>query len=170
MQRSIVGQRRALADLVRLQSLGLAWGATGIDQDIPVEIPLRQTDLDADLSWKDLKEPTTLDEQLLTFDVLAAGVARAGGIPVLIVNEPMFISDGANSDLRYNSFYPRWAYDQYRALLAARAQEAGWDYLDLWDAIPPEEFTDTPVHLTPAGSQMLADILGPEVAQRAQER
>jgi hypothetical protein len=166
-QRSIVGQRRELANLMRLQSLGPVWGATGVDQFIPAEIPLRKSDLEADLSWKDLPEPTTLDESLLALDVLAAGVARADDLPVLIVNEPMFISHGANSDIRYNSFYPRWAYDQYRALLAERAQENGWDYLDLWNSIPPEEFTDTPVHLTPAGSQMLADLLGPEVVQRA---
>ncbi len=165
--RSIVGQRRDLADLVRLQTLGLAWAATGIDQDIPAEIPLRKTDLPDDLSWENLAKPTRLDDELLAMDVLAAGVARAGDIPVLIVNEPMFISDGENSDIRYNSFYPRWAYDQYRTLLAARAQANGWDYLDLWDSIPPDQFTDTPVHLTPAGEQMLADILGPEVVQRA---
>ncbi len=41
----------------------------------------------------------------------------AGDVPVLIINEPMFISDGQNSDLRYNSFYPRWAYDQFHRLL-----------------------------------------------------
>jgi len=166
--RSLVGQRRELADLVRLQTLGLAWAATGIDQDIPADIPLRKTDLDDDLSWKDLAKPTTLDDELLAMDVLAAGVARAGGIPMLIVNEPMFISQGQNSDLRYNSFYPRWAYDQYRQLLAQAAQANGWAYLDLWGAIPPEEFTDTPVHLTPAGEQMLADRLGPVVQQAAQ--
>ncbi len=165
--RSIVGQRRDLADLVRLQTLGLAWAATSIDQDIPAEIPLRKTDLPNDLSWENLAKPTRLDDELLAMDVLAAGVARAGDIPVLIVNEPMFISDGENSDIRYNSFYPRWAYDQYRTLLAARAQANGWDYLDLWDSIPPDQFTDTPVHLTPAGEQMLADILGPEAVQRA---
>jgi len=164
--RSIVGQRRELANLMRLQTLGLAWAATGIDQDIPADIPLRKTDLADDLSWKDLAKPTPLDDELLAMDVLAAGVARAGGIPVLIVNEPMFISHGKNSDLRYNSFYPRWAYDQYRRLLARAAQTNGWKYLDLWDAIPPEQFTDTPVHLTPAGEQMLADKLGP-VVQRA---
>jgi lysophospholipase L1-like esterase len=168
-QRTLVGQRRALADLMRLQSLGLAWAATGVDQYIPAEIPRRKTDLDPDLSWKDLKEPTTLDAEVLAFDVLAAGMARAGAIPVLLVNEPMFISQGENSDLRYNSFYPRWAYDQYRQLLAREAREKGWSYLDLWDAIPPEEFTDTPVHLTPAGSQMLADILGPEVVRLADQ-
>ncbi|RUA15304.1 MAG: hypothetical protein DSY55_06575 [Clostridia bacterium] len=165
--RSIIGQRRELADLMRLQTLGLAWTATGIDQHIPATIPLRKTDLADDRSWETLAKPATLDDELLAMDVLAAGVARAGDIPVLIVNEPMFISDGANSDIRYNSFYPRWAYDQYRALLAQEAQANGWDYLDLWDSIPPEEFTDTPVHLTPAGEQMLADILGPEVTRRA---
>jgi hypothetical protein len=50
--------------------------------------------------------------------VLAATLERAGDVPVLLINEPMFISSGQNSDLRYNSFYPRWAYDQYRAMLA----------------------------------------------------
>ena len=163
MQRTLVGQRRGLADLLRLQSLGLAWGATGVDQFIPENIPLRKSDLEADESWKDLKDPTSLDDQLLALDVLTAGVARAGDVPMLIINEPMFISNGAHSDIRYNSFYPRWAYDQYRLLLAEQAEEDGWSYLDLWDAIPPAEFTDTPVHLTPAGTQMLAELLAPAV-------
>ena len=165
--RSIVGQRRELADLIRLQTLGLAWTATGIDQDIPAEIPLRKTDLPDDLSWENLAKPTRLDDELLAMDVLAAGVARAQPLPVLLVNEPMFISHGQNSDLRYNSFYPRWAYDQYRQLLAQAARTNNWEYLDLWDAIPPEQFTDTPVHLTPAGSQMLADELGPVILRAA---
>jgi len=152
---------------MRLQTLGLAWTATGIDQDIPATIPLRKTDLADDLSWETLAKPATLDDELLAMDVLAAGVARAQPLPVLIVNEPMFISHGQNSDLRYNSFYPRWAYDQYRQLLARAARTNGWAYLDLWDAIPPEQFTDTPVHLTPAGEQMLADELGPVIVRAA---
>ncbi len=160
-QRTLWGQRRALADLMRLQTLGLAWAATGMDQAIPPEIPLRKSDLEADESWKDLKEPTPLNEEVLALDVLAAGMARAGKVPVLLVNEPMFISQGENSEIRYNSFYPRWAYDSYRDLLARTAQAQGWAYVDLWDAIPPEDFTDTPVHLNPEGSQRLADILGP---------
>ena len=96
-------------------------------------------------------------------------VARAGSVPVVLINEPIFISDGANSDVRYNSFYPRWAYDAYRVLLAERAAAEGWRYLDLWDAIPPDEFTDTPVHLTPAGARLLAEklvaALEPEITQ-----
>jgi hypothetical protein len=80
-------------------------------------------------------------------------------VPVLIVNEPTFISSGRNSDLRYNAFYPRWAYDAYRQLLANEAEARGWRYLDLWDIIPPEEFTDTPVHLTLEGVRILSDTI-----------
>ncbi len=167
--RTILKQRQELANLLRLQSLGLAWAATGRDQYIPQDIPLRKSDFEKDLSWKDLNAPTTLDENLLALDVLAAGVQRAGQIPVIIVNEPMFISQGENSDLRYNSFYPRWAYDQYREIMTQAAQTHHWDYLDLWNVIPPEEFTDTPVHLTPKGAQMFADILRSAILQRANQ-
>ncbi len=61
------------------------------------------------------------------------------------------MSSGKNSDLRYNFFYPRWAYDQYRALLGEQAQAAGWHYLDLWNLVPETEFTNSAIHLTPAG-------------------
>ncbi len=165
LDETVVARRRDLADLLRLQALGLAWAATGIDQAIPADILLRQSDLDADESWLDVAGPRTLTDDDLTFDVLRAGAARAGGVPVVIINEPIFVSNGANSDVRYNSFYPRWAYDQYRALLAERAAAEGWRLLDLWDAIPPDKFTDTPVHLTPAGTRLLAKALEAQISQ-----
>ena len=40
LQRTIIGERRALADLLRLQTYGIAWSATGIDQIIPENISL----------------------------------------------------------------------------------------------------------------------------------
>jgi hypothetical protein len=78
---------------------------------------------------------------------------------VLLINEPMFISNGQNSDLRYNSFSPRWAYDQYHDLLNDKAKENDWHTLDLWDSIAPDEFTDTPVHLTPLGMAKFAKVV-----------
>lgn len=158
-ERMIFGQRRDLADWLRLQLYGFSWAATGIDQHIPEEIPLRQSDFEADESWQNFDTPVTLTRDDLAFEVLAAGVERAGDVPVLIVNEPIFISDGANSDLRYNSWYPRWAYDQYRELLAQEARANGWQYLDLWDSINAAEFTDSPVHLTAAGTRALSQAL-----------
>ena len=156
-QNSLVGQRRALADLLRLQLLGFSWAATGIDQAIPTDIALRQSDFDEDVSWQNFAEPTPLTADHLAFDVLAAGIEMAGDVPVLLVNEPMYVSNGRNSDLHYNSFYPHWAYDSYRALLQETAESNQWPFLDLWNAIPSQEFTDSPVHLTLAGNAMLAE-------------
>jgi lysophospholipase L1-like esterase len=154
---TIIGQRRGLADWLRLQLYAFSWAATGIDQYIPADIPLRKSDFDTDISWQSFKAPTPLSETNLALDVLKAGVKLADSIPILIVNEPIYISTRQNSDLRYNAWYPRWAYDAYRDLLGKTASSENWQYLDLWDSIAPDEFTDSPVHLTPAGEQQLAE-------------
>lgn len=159
LEQTVVGQRRSLADLIRLQAYGFSWAATGIDQYIPEEITPRRSDFEEDVSWQSFDEPVVFTDEDLAWDVLDAGREMAGEVPLLLVNEPMYISSGENSDLRYNSFYPRWAYDQYRDLLGDKAQDEGWRYLDLWDQIPAEEFTDTPVHLTPKGSRQLAELI-----------
>ena len=39
------------------------------------------------------------------------------------------------------------------------AFEQNWHFLDLWDAIPPNEFTNSAVHLSTRGSQQFADKL-----------
>ncbi len=155
-ERTLIGQRRALADWWRLQLYAFPWAQTGIDQVIGEYTP-RSNDFDNDATWYDFTEPEQLDDSTLAFDVLNAGMARAGDVPVMMINEPIFTADGINSDIRYNFWYPRWAYDRYRELMSEHAEEQGWNYLDLWDAIPASEFTDSPVHLTPAGSQMLCD-------------
>ena len=48
---------------------------------------------------------------------------RAAPLPPSL--EPMLISAGKNSDIRYNFFYPRWAYDEYRRQMAERAAARG---------------------------------------------
>ncbi len=154
---TLVGQRRELANLLRLQLYGVLWAATGIDQYYPAHYDPPQRDFAAtDTAFHELKPPH-LAESDLAFDVLAAGVQAAGPTPVLFVNEPTFISDGENSAVRYNFFYPRWAYDDYRQLLAEQSQRQGWRYLDVWNLVPAAEFTNSAVHLSPAGSQLLAE-------------
>lgn len=159
LERTIVGQRRELADWLRLQLYGIMWSITGIDQYYPDSYTPRTSDFKQDLSWEDIDEPQLLTEAELSFDLIEAGHQIAGDVPLLLVNEPIFISSGQNSDLRYNFWYPRWAYDQYRDLFTAIAEERGWHYLDFWDSIDGAEFTDSPVHLTPAGSRQLAEQL-----------
>jgi hypothetical protein len=158
--RSLIGSLRALSDWWRLQLYGVMWAATGIDQDIPQEFTARLEDLSADESFHNL-QPPHLGEDDLALEILKAGVDLAGETPILMINEPMFISQGLNSDIRYNFYYPRWAYDDYRRILQEQSLKHGWNYADLWDAIPPEEFTNTAVHISPDGNQQLASRVLP---------
>lgn len=157
--KTIIGRRRALADLLRLQAYGVLWGATGIDQEYPQNYPAAERNLENDASYHGW-QPPDLNPDWLAYGTLAAGMRAAAPTPVLLVNEPMLISTGQNSAVRYNFFYPRWAYDQYRQQLAERSQAAGWHYLDLWDIVPENEFTNSAIHLTPAGEGLLAQRVG----------
>jgi len=145
---TFVSQRRAVADLIRLQFYGALWSSTGIDQIYPKDYERAQIDLEPS---DDFHGITSLNESL-SFDVLSAGMSIHPNM--LLVNEPMLISNGANSDIRYNFYYPRRAYDEYRQLLGVQAQH--WNYLDLWDLISMNEFTNSAIHLTPHGEALLA--------------
>ena len=164
--KTIVGSRRELADLLRFQLYGVLWAATGIDQYIPETYTLRQEDLPADESFHNLYPPH-LKETDLAFDVLSAGVKMAGSVPVLFINEPMFISKGQNSHIRYNFFYPRWAYDDYRRMMAKKSVSNGWYYWDMWDVIAPAEFTNSAIHLSPYGSRQFAKLVGQVIVSTA---
>ena len=108
-------------------------------------------------------EPTTDLQKLMVFEAFAAGQEIAGVTPILFVNEPMFIASGENSDLRYNRGYPRWAYDQYREAMREEAIRSQWKYLDLWNTIPPEYFSDTALHLSAEGERLLIEQVDPLV-------
>lgn len=165
MADTLIGQRRALADWLRLQLYGFSWATTGIDQVYGDYTP-RSNDFEADDSWYGYKPENF--ESALQFDVLAAGHALAGDVPLLLINEPIFIADGQNSDIRYNFWYPQWAYDAYRDLLAEQAKTNAWRFVDLWNIIAPAEFTDSPVHVTPAGSQQLSQHVAEAVLELIQ--
>lgn len=155
-QRTLIGQRRNLADLLRLQLYGVMWASTGVDQVYPTDYSPAQTDFDMDVSF-DGRQGPALDQTQLAFDVLKAGEREVGKTPLLLVNEPILISAGKNSDLRYNFFYPRWAYDQYRQDLTLQAGLNDWNYLDEWNLVPAGDFTNSAIHLTPAGEHLLVD-------------
>jgi hypothetical protein len=157
-QRTIVVQRRNLADLVRLQLYGAVWAATGIDQDYPETYPLRMSDLEDDETFFGLVPGDNLGD-ILAPEVLQAGLALAGEVPVMFVNQPIFVSDGENSDIRYNLNYPRWAYDEYRVWFGEQCEVYSWSCVDLWDLVQPPEFTNTAFHMSPPGTAQLAGTL-----------
>ncbi|MBI5964412.1 MAG: hypothetical protein HY863_13125 [Chloroflexi bacterium] len=160
---TIIGRRRALADVFRLQIYGVMWAATGIDQIYPTDYQKAQIDLETDQKFHRF-EPPSMDENFLAFNALETGIKMAGNTPIVIVNEPMLISAGKNSDVRYNFFYPRWAYDQYRSMMSELSQKNNWAYVDLWDAVPAAEFTNSAIHLTPMGEAQFAEKLTPIIA------
>lgn len=165
-ERSIIGQRRELADLLRHQVYGVAWLATGYDHRNPKFHEQRVENL---LPGDDLLGMPRIEggwtEDLLSFDVMLAGmdIAQNHDLPVLVVNEPIFRTSGFNNENRYNDYYPKWAYDSYRELLASIAQRENWHYSDLWDAAPNDQFTNTGLHLTPAATCEFAHKVVPYI-------
>jgi hypothetical protein len=155
--RTLAGERRALADLIRLQLYGVMWSATGIDQAYPEDFQPAARDLVADDTFNGWQD--AFPQEALAYEVLTAGIERAGDVPVVLINEPMLISQGENSDLRYNFYYPRWAYDSYLVEMQTQARLNGWTYLDLHDIISGERFTNSAIHLDPQGEQQLTTVL-----------
>lgn len=153
---TLIGQRRNIADVFRLQLYAPLWAATGIDQHIPETYTSHAVDLKPDPTFHG-KE--TLTSEDLSLDILMVGknIAAKAGIPLMLINEPIFVSSGENNDIRYNAMYPRSVYDQYRDILSNFTAQHKLIYLDAWQSVPNNEFTNTAIHLTSTGSQILVD-------------
>lgn len=152
--RTFLSRRAALARFIKYQLDGMHAFVVGEYTD-PRYTPVGQ-DLEDALDYGGMPPPE-LDASLLMDAVLNAGVDLVDETPLVIVNEPIQIATGANSDIRYNEHYPQWAYDQYRELMLQTALENDWYYVDFWDLVPPTEFTDSAVHRTVAGERIFAD-------------
>lgn len=160
-QQTLIGQRSFLGRWIKLQALGLLGFAAGDDFHIaPGQMGIMAPDVKKDPNYRELPPGSDLSASLL-LEALAAGYDIAGQIPVLLVNEPIFVANGMHSNVRYNDLYPRWAYDQYRGALAEQSQNNSFNYLDMWNVIPPEFFTDTSLHLSVDGERLLAEQLTP---------
>lgn len=160
---SLIGRRRKILDAIQLQFYGVMWAATGIDQNYPENYTPAQLDFASDdnefAGWPAPELPV----EQLSMDIIHAGHNLAGDIPILLVNEPILISQGENHEIRYNFYYPRLTYDRYRDLLNEIASQAGWHYVDLWDAVPFDQFTNSAVHLTVEGTQLYYQQLLPAI-------
>ncbi len=151
---SLIGERRELNNLIRLQLYGVMWAVTQIDQVIPNEIARLSNRAGGSNSTEDVP----LD--LVGIDIIQAIVSHARKIPVLIINKPMFIEvDYSMHPDHYNDFYRRDVYDEYRTRMHESARANNWLYVDLWTAIDYGEFTDSPFHFSPIGAQQYASAL-----------
>lgn len=154
---TLINRRRELADIIRLQLYGPLWAATGIDQDYPDQYNPATRDFEADnIEFYDFK-PENLEEDKLALDVITETIEKNADIHFVVINEPILISQGANSDIRYNFYYPRWVYDQYRDLMRAEMDKHGIAYYDYWDIVPEQNFTNSAIHLDFEGETILAE-------------
>lgn len=159
LEGTLIGRRKQIGDWFRLQMYGLLWAATGIDQEYPSDFPAAQVDLKADdtfhgeTGWED---PI---DTYLAFKVMQAAIESQGNVPVVIINEPILISDGENSDIRYNFYYPRWAYDHYLKALEDFTSNSSIRFLNPWNLIDQQYFSNSAIHLNANGQHQLADFI-----------
>jgi len=162
---TLIGQQRNLADIFRLQFYGVMWGITGIDQHYPQDYEAAKRNFEEDTTFHDWDKGDIISDDL-AYHLLNSGYKIAGKTPILLVNEPILISSGMNSDLRYNYYYPIWAYDQYRQNMQELSKENGWYYQDLWNLIAEEEFTNTAIHFTPKGVGILSERISEMIMEQ----
>ncbi|HEX2993856.1 MAG TPA: hypothetical protein VHP14_03475 [Anaerolineales bacterium] len=164
--RTIIGQRNRIKNLTLLQVFGFPWGGTGIDNHESLrpepKLPSRDVEDSLDYEGKSPDDAADLFNSLL-MNVVSTAYDIAGDVPVILVNEPIFVADGENHLVRYNGFYPRWVYDEYREFLGRWAQEHNHLLLDYWDTIPPEDFSDAYFHRRASGEERFAELLAPEI-------
>ncbi len=158
----IYDQNRSAFHILRYQLYSLINLSTGLDQ-IPGPPEVLPTELSSDQTFEGLRPPTLKISQV-SLDQVQDFYTLAGKTPVILVNEPMLVMSGVpNSNIRYNDYYPRWVYDQYRQYVSEAAAQNHWNYLDLWNMFPANYFTDTPLHLIPEGELELAKNLASAV-------
>jgi hypothetical protein len=154
LDQTIIGQRRNLADLIRLQGYGIMWAATGVDQDLNAPYSPAMRDFEVDEEFHDKGQ--RLIENELSMDILAQAVKNIS-IPMILINEPILISQGKNSQIRYNYYYPRWAFDQYRSIMQKEVDELKITFFDFYDLVPENMFTNSAIHLNKEGESILAN-------------
>jgi lysophospholipase L1-like esterase len=158
----LLDPQRAMFRVLRYQLYSLVNLATGVDQ-IQTGFENVPLVLSSDTKFEGMNPPTVSPDQI-SIDQVKDFYELTGGVPVLLINEPIMILSGIpNSDVRYNAYYPRWVYDQYRQILTAAAAQNGWNYLDLWNMFPSSSFTNTPLHLNPEGERKLAEAIAPSI-------
>ena len=152
-EKTIVGRRRVLADLIRYQIYGLLWTATDVDHHIPASYNQRTEDLSDDMTFQGMS-PEQFQPSRMAFEVLQAGMELSKA-PIVLVNEPIFISAGENSEIRYNFYYPIWAYDRFLSSLENEAKTNGWDLINIWNVLPGAVFTDSAIHYNQEGIELV---------------
>lgn len=168
-EHTLISRRREIADLIRLQLYGVLWSATGIDQEYPSQYTPALRDFETDLTFHEF-EIGRMDKDQLALDIITQTIRQHKETSFIVINEPILISKGRNSDIRYNFYYPRWAFDQYREIIQAEMDESGIKYYDFWNLIPETHFTNSAIHLDVDGESIFADKISTLISENCQKQ
>ncbi|MFC1959355.1 hypothetical protein ACFLYO_01465 [Chloroflexota bacterium] len=160
LDQTIFANQDLLNEIFRLQLTGVMWGVTGIEAEYGSSYRLIDRSPQRSAAFA-----APLDENRL--DLLTAWMNEPDQPPILLFNEPIFVQENEDDSGPYNILYDQEPYDAYRALLADRAATNEWSYVDLWDAVTMDEYTDGPLHYSPAGVGQLSAALAPLVLDLA---
>jgi hypothetical protein len=163
---TIIGQRTKLKNTIEQTLLQAATNSIDEPTFLAIKDTRPQNDLENDLSYEHMKVKK-LDMSRMLFSLIKASDQMTGDIPLIVVNEPIYIANGQNSDKRYNQYYPRWAYDEYLHLAQEEIPSEDRIYLDLWNILPATEFTDTEFHRTAEGEKNIAQKLIPIILENS---
>ena len=159
---TLLANRSNIKKLVIIQEDALPWMVTGVDGPLATTWQ-SQDNNDIDPKNKYLLHSKTLNSNDLMFDVLRSADDLAHPVQILIVNEPIFIATGKNSQQYYNIMDSRILYDKYRSILSDWAYTNRQPYFDAWNSVPMSEFTNTPFHISANGEKKLASLLSPVI-------
>lgn len=99
----------------------------------------------------------TVPNETWAFLGVGCRITLEAGRDLLVVNRPILVGEeGEFSNENYNSLYSRTLYDDYRDAIETYTVNRNIAYVDTWDLIPPENYTDTPLHADAEGYGILA--------------
>lgn len=153
--RTLFKQRRNFADMVRLQLYGVMWAATGIDQEFPETYTPALRNFENDNTYKEYTDQI-INESDLTLEIIQKSIEKNPSMDFILINEPILIASGENSDVRYNYYYPRWAYDDYREIINSFSSRKQIKFYDFWNLVSEKNFTNSAIHLDKVGENLLA--------------
>jgi hypothetical protein len=86
---------------------------------------------------------------------------RLTKVPILIVNEPTYINPQSEQTgaLNYSDQYSREGYEAYRAELHDLCIQQGYGWLDLWNSVQPDRYTDSHLHRDSAGQRIVGQAV-----------
>ena len=169
LDRTLIGERDVLATWLQDQLAGIRLAQSNQDFGPLLDLHYNPNPRDEDnLFFLDRHwSQGEVGPDDFALDAVNAGndLAKDAGVPLTILDEPMWISPPGLYKIRYNPYYPRWYFDLLNQSLDQAAKVNHWNFYHWYNALDNAYFTDSPFHFTSEGACILANKLIPLIQQ-----